>query len=50
MTSGQWLVKTWKVLILERLSGRVASVRDGRRPSERRAEGKSIRVISDILS
>ena len=43
-------MKTWKALILESLTGRVAGAGDSRRPSERLAEGKSIRVISDILS
>ena len=42
--------KSIKAVIRESLTVRVASVWDGRRPSEHRAEGKSIGVISDILS
>ena len=42
--------KSVKAVIRESLTGHVASVWDVRRPSERRTEGKSIRVISDILS
>ena len=36
--------------LVKNLTGRVAGAGDGRRPSERRAEGKSIRMIPDILS
>ena len=36
--------------LAENLTGRVAGLGDGRRPSERRADGKSIRMIPDILT
>ncbi|MCY4587168.1 MAG: hypothetical protein OXB98_14120 [Bryobacterales bacterium] len=36
--------------LVKNLTGRVAGAADGRRPSEHRAEGKSIRMIPDILS